>query len=416
MRPQARRKEDAMTARRSSGEGGWWSRGLTVLAALGLSACATTAPVALAPGPQFMIVGIDEKVTWDETGKVALLPPGKDVVSVVDISNRETPRIVVSLPLMNSIFGPPTNLAITPDERVAIVANSMAWTPDGSGWKAVPDNKLYVIDLTANPPRQVATVEGGKQPSGLAISARGDLMLVANRADNSISVFSLQGTTLKLVDTVAMGEQVASVAITRDGRSALVTKFPGHKIALLKIDGHKVTYDKYDMPVGLWPYNVDVTPDGKLGLTADNGNAGGSDGHVDTVSVIDLEATPPRVIDRVVVGDAPEGFAISPTGEIAVAILLNGSAGVAKNAWFANKGGKVAVLRIDGKKVTKVKEIGVGGLPEGVVFSADGKYIYVGNYTTRDVSILRVDGTDVTDTGKRFALPGQPASMRGRAR
>jgi streptogramin lyase len=206
------------------------------------------------------------------------------------------------------------------------------------------------------------------------------------------------------------------VAITPDGKWALATKFPGHKIALLKIEGQKVTYEKYDMPVGLWPYNIDVTPNGKLALTADNGNAGGSDGHVDTVSVIDLEATPPRVIDRVVVGDAPEGFAISPTGEIAVAILLNGSAGVPKGAWFANKNGKVAVLKIDGKKVTKVKDIEVGGLPEGVVFSPDGKYIYVGNYTTQDLSILKVDNGTVTDTGKRMALPGHPASMRGRAR
>ncbi len=394
--------------------GGWWTRGLTVLAGLALSACATT--VSMAPGPQYMIVGIDEKVTWDEAGKLVLLPPGKDLVSVVDISNREAPRIVVSLPLMNSVFGPPTNLAITPDERVAIVANSMAWPQEGTGWKAVPDNKIYVIDLTANPPRQVATVEGGKQPSGLAINARGDLVLVANRADNSISVFSLQGTTLTLVDTVAMGEQVASVAITRDGKWALVTKFPGHKIALLKIDGQKVTYDKYDMPVGLWPYNIDITPDGKLGISADNGNGGSSDGHIDTVSVIDLEAAPPRVIDRVVVGDAPEGLAISPTGEIAVAILLNGSAGVPKTAWFAHPSGKVAVLRIAGKKVTKIKEIEVGGLPEGVVFSPDGRYIYVGNFTTRDLSILRVDGTDVSDTGKRIPLPGAPASMRGRTR
>jgi DNA-binding beta-propeller fold protein YncE len=378
-----------------------------------MSACASTTSVA--PGPQYMIVGIDQKVTWDEAGKVVLLPPGKDLISVVDISNREAPRIVESLPLMNSVFGPPTNLAITPDERVAVVANSMAWAPDGAGWKAVPDNKIYVLDLTAKPPRQVATVEGGKQPSGLAVNARGDLVLVANRADNSVSVFSLQGTTLKLVDTVAMGEQVASVAITPDGKRALVTKFPGHKIAVLKIDGQKVVYDKYDMPVGLWPYNIGVTPDGKLGISADNGNAGGSDGHVDTVSIIDLEATPPRVIDRVVVGDAPEGFAISPTGAIAVAILLNGSAGVPKTAWFANKDGKIAVLRIEGKKVTKIKELEVGGLPEGVVFSPDGKYIYVGNFTTRDISILRVDGTDVTDTGKHLQLPGPPASMRGRA-
>jgi len=103
-----------------------------------------------------MVVGIDEKVTWDDAGKVVLQAPGKDVVSIVDISNREAPRIVVSLPLMNSVFGPPTNLAITPDERVAIVANSMAWERDGAGFKAVPDNKIYVIDLTANPPRQVA--------------------------------------------------------------------------------------------------------------------------------------------------------------------------------------------------------------------------------------------------------------------
>jgi len=52
-----------------------------------------------------------------------------------------------------------------------------------------------------------------------------------------------------------------------------------------------------DRPVGLWPYNVRITPDGKLAITSDNGNSGRSDGNVDTVSVIDLEANPPRVID-----------------------------------------------------------------------------------------------------------------------
>src|SRR5438046_9618951 len=169
------------------------------------------------------------------------------------------------------------------------------------------------------------------------------------------------------------------------------------------------------MPAGLWPYNTDTTPNGKIALTADNGNAGASDGHVDTVSVIDLETTPPRIIDRVVVGDAPEGFAISPTGEIAVAILLNGSAGVPKNAWFANKNGKVVVLRIDGKKVTRTQEIEVGGLPEGVVFSADGRYVYVGNYTTSDLPLLKVENGPLTDTRKLVALPGSSASVRARA-
>src|SRR5216117_4341920 len=312
--------------------------------------------LALAPRQapaQLMLVGNDEKVTWDDAGKPVFLPPGKDTVSVVDISNREAPRILVSLPLMNSVFGPPTNLQITPDGKLALVANSMAWTQDGGAWKPTPDTKLYVIDLTTSPPAHIATVEVGKQPSGLAINHAGDLALVTNRADNSISVLSIHGKEVKLIDSVAIGEMVAAVAIAPDGRRAFAVKFPGHKVAMLEINGQKVTYSKYDMPAGLWPYNIDITPNGTLALTADNGNGGASDGHVDTVSIIDLESNPPRVIDRVVVGDAPEGFAISPKGDLAVAVLLGGAA-VPKSAWFNTKrNGSLAVLKIEGKKVTR---------------------------------------------------------------
>ena len=361
-----------------------------------------------------MIIGNDDKVVFDAEGNRSFVAPGKDTISVVDITNREAPKILISFPLMNSIFGPPVNLAITPDERLAIVANSVDWVQDGSSWKPQPDTKLYVFNLKTSPPSQIGTVEVGKQPSGLAINRAGNLALVTNRADKSITVLSISGNDVKVVDTVPMGDEVASVAFTPDGKRALATKFAAHKIALLTIEGQKVTNTKHDMPVGLWPYNIDVTPNGKIGISADNGNSGSPDGHVDTVSIIDLEQQPPRVIDRVVVGDAPEGFAISPRGDVAVAVLLGG-ASVPKSMWFNTKrNGTLAVLRIEGKKVTKVGEVEVGGLPEGLVFSPDGKYLYVGNFTDRDVSILRVDGTKITDTGKKLKLPGQPASMRGR--
>jgi DNA-binding beta-propeller fold protein YncE len=362
-----------------------------------------------------MIIGNDEKVVFDAEGNRSFVAPGKDTISVVDITDREAPKIVISFPLMNSIVGPPVNLAITPDERLAIVANSVSWIQDGSSWKPQPDTKLYVFNLKTNPPSQIGTVEVGKQPSGLAINRAGNLALVTNRADKSISVLSISGNDVKVVDTVGMGDEVASVAFTPDGKRALATKFAAHKIALLTIEGQKVTYTKHDMPVGLWPYNIDVTPDGKIGISADNGNSGSPDGHVDTVSIIDLEQQPPRVIDRVAVGDAPEGFAISPKGDVAVAVPLGG-ASVPKGMWFNTKrNGTLVVLKIEGKQVTKVGEVEVGGLPEGLVFSPDGKYLYVGNFTDRDVSILKVDGAKITDTGKKLTLPGQPASMRGRA-
>jgi len=375
--------------------------------ALAMCLVASVTPAAA----QFVIIGIDNKVFWDSDAKQVLSPPGKDAVAVLDISDRMHPRIVASLALMNSVFGPPVNLAITPDESLALVANSMDWVQDGGAWKGVPGSDIFVIDLKANPPALISTLKGGRQPSGMAINRAGNLALVTNRADNSISVLSIRGKEVRVVDTVAMGEQVSAVAFTPDGKRALAAKNVNNKAALLQVDGEKVTYAKYDMLVGLFPYNLGITPNGKLALTANNGNSGSADGNVDTIGVIDLEATPPRVIDQVVVGDGPEGFAISPTGEIAVAILLRGS-NAAKSAFFYHRNGSVAVLKIHGKKVTKVGEVEVRGLPEGAVFSPDGKYLYVGNYMDDDISILRVDGTTVTNTGKLFKLPGHPASMR----
>jgi DNA-binding beta-propeller fold protein YncE len=364
----------------------------------------------LAYAKPFMIVGNDEKVWWDDDGKTVLSAPGKDTVLIVDLANPEDPKIVATLPLKNSIVGPPVNVDIDPSGSIALVADSVDVIKDGDALKQVPDNKVYVIDLKSSPPKLAATVSVGKQPSGLNIAPSGKMALVANRGDNSISVLSINGTDVKVTDTIAFPDSVAHVMFTPDGKRALAVRFPAHKISVLDVAGDKVTYSKIDLATGLWPYNVVVTPNGKLALTSDNGGAGSSDGSVDTTSVIDLEANPPRIIDRVVVGDGPEGLAVSPKGDVAVAAILRGSN--TKNAYFYQKNGSIAVLKIDGKKVTKTQDIEVGGLPEAALFTPDGKYLLVGNYMTQDFSILKVNGSKVTDTGKRFKVPGHPASAR----
>ena len=299
---------------------------LSLLTAAVLAATGCAAPMASLGQRELMIVANDEKQSWDSTGKVMLSAPGRDSLSIIDIGTDPlAPRIIANLPLPNTIAGPPVNLAITPDETLAILANSMNVVNDNGVLKQVPDNRLFVIDLTTNPPALIDTVLVGKQPSGLSINRAGNLALIANRADNSVSVLRITGKKVELIDTVAIGESVAHVRFTPDGKRAMAAKFPTHKIAFLDVAGEKVTYNKLDVAAGLWPYNVDVTPDGKLALTADNGNSGASDGNIDTVSVIDLEASPPRVIDKVVVGDGPEGLAISPNGKMAAAGLLRGS-------------------------------------------------------------------------------------------
>jgi DNA-binding beta-propeller fold protein YncE len=359
----------------------------------------------------FMIVGLDEKILWDDEGKPILAADGKDQVLIIDLANPEDPKIVVSLPLKNSIVGPPVNLDIDPSGTVALVADSIDNVKDGDNLKQVPDNKIYVIDMAANPPKLAATLTGGKQPSGLSFSPDGKMALVANRGDNTISVLSVNGTDVKITDTVAMPDSVSQLVFTPDGKRALATRFPAHKLSVLEVADGKVTYSKIDLPTGQWPYNVVVSPDGKIALTADNGGAGSSDGSVDTTSVVDLEASPPRIIDRVVVGDGPEGMAMSPKGDLAVAAILRGS-NANKKAYFYNKNGSLSILKIDDKKVTKTQDIEVGGLPEAVLVTPDGKYILAGNFLTEDFSILKIEDGKVTDTGKRFKVPGHPASAR----
>ena len=389
--------------------GGFLGRAAAVVVVGALIVTISTSALA-----QTLIVGNDEKQSVDQSAKPIVNEPGHDTLSVIDISKPEAPRIAATIPLINSVVGPPVNLAIHPSGEFAFVANSLEPVTQGWAHRLEPDNKVFMIDLKATPPKVIGTITVGKQPSGMAISPKGDLALVTNRADGTISVLSIRGQDVLVVDTVTVGtptDSVSAVAITPDGKRALATKAAANKVALLSIDGQKVTYDKRDLPAGIFPYNIAVTPDGKLALTADNGNGGSSDGNVDTVSVIDLEVDPPRVIDHVTVGDSPEGLAISPKGDLAVTVEARGS-NMPKSSFFYHPGGAVTALKIDGKKLTNVGAVDIGVLPEAVAFSPDGQYLYVGNFLEGDMSVIKVDGTTLTETGQRIKLPGHPASMR----
>lgn len=380
--------------------------------------------VGIAPGAraQLLVVGNDEKITFDADGKQVRQPPGKDTVSILDIHDRARPKIVANLPIMNSLVGPPVNLAISHDQRLALVANSLDWQRNGDTWKDVPDDKVFVVDLTVKPPAQVETAEVGKQPSGLAINAAGNLALVANLADDTVSVLTIDGMNVKVADTVSVAgpgdkpapTKPAAVAITPDGKHALVTLSAANQVALLDIDGSKVTRAKVDgkdyvMTTGLRPLNVQITPDGRLGLVS-NMN-GGQDGQIDTLAVIDMTQNPPRVIDQVGVGDGPEGLAVDPAGGYAASLILNGTV-APKGLFFHHEHGYVQLLKISGKEVRRAGTAEVGRLPEGIAFSPDGRYLYVGNFVDGNIDILRLVGDSLRKVGS-LALPGHPASMRG---
>ncbi|MBV9248444.1 MAG: beta-propeller fold lactonase family protein [Acetobacteraceae bacterium] len=364
-------------------------------------------------GTNDVLIGLDQKITYDANGQVNG-PPGKDAVLVMDVSNPMHPKIRASLPLMNSLLGPPTNLQITPDGKLGLVANSVVNVQEGNAWKTQPDDKLFVIDLTANPPKLIDTVTVGKQPSGLSISHKGDLALIANRAGKSVSVGPIQGNSVKAVGEVPMDNEVAAVVIAPDGKRAFACMNLANKIGVLSIEGQNVTYDKaMDIPAAFNPYNIDITPDGKYVVVS---NTGARFNNADAEVIIEATGPHPHVVDLMSPGIGPEGFAISPNGKWAAAPLLLGTSAKPSD-WFYTKAGELVLMSVAlNGKLNVVSRTPLGGLPEGIAYSPNSDYLYVGNFLDSDLQVFHIQNGKLTPVGGRIKLTGQPASMRGRAR
>ena len=363
----------------------------------------------LAAVAQVIIAGNDNKALIVD-GQLQIDPQGVQSVSVIDVGP-DGPILRATVEVPNSIFGPPTNLAVTADSRLALVAEAVMIDPEASPPKFVPSDKLHVIDLEADPPRIIDTLTVGRQPSGMAISPDGSMAIVANRAETSVSVLSIAGKEVRFEGKVETGDQVTHVAFAPDGRRAMINKAGTDQVSFLAIDGNEVTLSGPDLAVGDYPYNGEITPDGRLAIVANTGNNGRSDGNVDSITVIDLQHEPPRVVDHLAAGDAPEGIAISPDGRLAVTGNLCGS-DAPPGAWFLRSPGCIQVFEISASGVRHVAEMLAGGVPEALAFSPDGRWLLVANLLDADVSVFGVQDGRIVDTGRRLALPGHPGSMR----
>ena len=362
---------------------------------------------------QVVISGNENKLDLTSGEWVPQFDAEPDSLTIIDCA-QFPPKVQHVAGIANSVIGPPSNVAITPDGKVALVANSLKLdrnSPDGY----VPDTLIQVVDLTRQPPQLVGTAEAGKQPSGISITPDGRLALVANRADGTITVLSIDGTDVKPVQTVKVGEpedQVSDVAISPHGKLALASVTEGYHLRLLEISDGKVTATDRKLSVCGKPYRTVITPDGELGLTAGSGQ-GAPD--VDALTVIDLTADPIRTVDFVPLGNGPESFGTSPDGKLVAVMLMNNSNIVADDP-LRTENALLVILARRGKTYEIVQQVSVGRIVQGAAFTADGKFLLIECYGERQIWVFRVNGETVQDTGHRIHTPGFPSSIRAAAR
>ena len=342
-------------------------------------------------------------------GVATVVPnPPADTAAIIDLK-QSPPRVLAEINVPASVVGPPLSVALTPDESLALVTSAMKIDP-ADPTKQVPDNRMSVVDLRASPPAVIATLETGKSPAGVSISRDGTLALVANRAEGTVSVFTISGRTVTPAGKVQIADEkagVSHVAISPDGKMGLVTRDGDNKISVLSIDGANVQYTKRDMTAGLRPYGLDISPRGDIAVVA---NIGTGSGDADTVSVIDIRAKPPRVVNTVTVGQTPEGIKLSPDGSLLAVVVMNGTNKAKESPFFAEQG-KLVLFRVDGQQLARVGEAPIGRWSQGVAFSHDGRTILVQNMVENDIVVFRLDG-GVLQESARIPLRGGGAAIR----
>ena len=374
-------------------------------AALVLAACAGPNPGA-APASYFLSVQDGRAGMADGA---PLVRDAADSLAVVEVAGGRM-RVVHQIAMPTSLIGPPSSIAVAPGGRLALVTASTRRDPANAA-QVVPYDLVSVVALDPSgrdAPRVVASLNTGAGAAGVSINRAGTLALVANRVEGSVSVLTIDGAQVRVAGKVSLGEKSSPshVAFTPDGRRALVSRDGDNRIGVLAVDGTSVVPEPRSLTAGVRPYGLDISPDGAWAAVT---NVGGLQGDADTVSLIDLRAQPPRVVDTVTVGQTPEGAFFAPDS-LTVGVNVVDGGNKPRNSPFYGTG-RFRQFRIAGGRLIAGAEVRGGQWLQGAAYSADGRSVLVQDAANRQLRLYRVDGELLADTGERLQFDGAPCTV-----
>ncbi|MDQ8193682.1 Nramp family divalent metal transporter [Coraliomargarita sp. SDUM461004] len=376
------------------------------LGALLSSSVVTDESTALIPPESWMVCVTDQRYTQVGGGEriYSNARPG----ALLAINAAALPQLEVkhlaSIP--TSLIGPPTSVAITPNNRYALVTAAMQVDPNNSQ-KQIPDTRLSVVSLSDEVPTIVQSIELGFQPSGVDINAAGTRALVANRADGTVSLIEIMDSPepVHLLGTFSVASpesSVSHVVFSPNGQRALITLNKADAVLYVSVENDEVNVlQRIEGRDG--PYAADFSPEGGLAVI----------GNVDdgTVTVLKVEVDHVEAYDTIPIGILAEGVDISPDGRWLAVNCLDNSNQSPENPAYRSSG-MVMLLERQGSTFVACDLIRVGGIPQAAVFTPDSRYLGVASNTEQDIRFYEISKHRLRDTRINVACPGGPAAMR----
>jgi DNA-binding beta-propeller fold protein YncE len=354
---------------------------------------------------QIAISANDDEIVQQDGKQVVQAHPGPNNITILDLSGHK-PRVLGEVDVRTSVIGPPESVAISRDLSYALVTGATKIDP-ADATKYIPDNKLSVVDLKAL--KVIQILEAGQGASGVSISPDGTLALVCNRAEDTISIFTIADKTLAPTGKLAFDPKSspAHVVFTPDGRRALVTRDGDSTISVLDIDGTKVSRTTDDIYAGLRPYGIEMSVKGDIAVDANIGKGARDNA---SVSVIDLKATPMHVVKTITVGPTPEGLALSVDGQYLAVSSINGTDKPAGTPGY-HAFGFVTVFHRKGFDFLPVATADTGHWCEGIAWSRNHRTLLVQCMVEKSIFVYSFDGRKLKRSGS-IAVKGGPAGIR----
>lgn len=323
----------------------------------------------------------------------------------------------------------PSDLALTPDGRWAITANTTSGTAS-------------LVDLKDG--KVSAEVRVGERPLSVAVSRKGDLALVTNWLSDSVTLLRVSPPRLEVSATFSVGDEPRGAVFAPDGRRAYVALSGDGSVAIVDVSTRTV---QTCVPAGDEPWHLALSPDGgRLAVgSALSGDvriihtkslrvlrtldtygrnlrhfAASSDGrwaylphteergrsttkaHIDQgwvvgsrLSRFPLAKKGPREAIALdpqgrAIGDV-DGIAVGPDGNT-IALTAGGTHEVVllrlplPFVSFGGPGDHIEPELLEDAR--RLRRVEVGGRPLGVAFSPDGKRIVVANYLRNSVQVV----------------------------
>lgn len=333
-------------------------------------------------------------------------PVGPDMLSVIRLDRPGGDYRAVEVAASNSVTGPPSSVAVTPDGRFAVVIETRGARAGATKLRDLtPGRTITLVDLSRpDTPRVVQRLDGFTGPQAVAIDPTGALVAIAHRAQPGVPPLSLH----RLVNG-RLSTAVAPVIPGWSAESSLIgiAFHPSRPVlALVDIARHTLSFVAYartssgqlglstwgnDVPVERNPYIVRFTPDGRHTLVNGtyaaygynlNPNAAprGSVQSIRVAAAMDASGVPQhRFVARAETGAVPEGLEVSPNGRFVVTANLERSTPKPGSPQMARYG-SMSLIRLD-PDTGMLKRVGEfafdGALPEMAVFDNASRFVAV---------------------------------------